>query len=77
MQEEIIEVGSKWQHFKGDIMVVKAICKHSETLEEMVMYEHHKELWVRPISSFLSTEDVSLRKDNKTNQKYRFIKIKN
>ncbi len=75
MQNEVIEVGSKWRHFKGDIMVVKAICKHSETLEEMVMYEHSNELWVRPISSFLSLEDVQERPDNKTGQKYRFVKI--
>ena len=75
MQEVTIEVGSKWQHFTGDIMTIKGIAKHTETLEEMVIYEHFNELWVRPITSFLSTEDVSKRKDNKTNQKYRFIKI--
>ena len=75
MQEVTIEVGSKWQHFKGDIMTVKGLVKHSETLEEMVVYEHFNQLWVRPITSFLSTEDVSQRPDNKTKQKYRFVKI--
>ena len=75
MQEVTIEVGSKWQHFKGDIMTVKGLAKHSETLEEMVVYEHFNQLWVRPITSFLSTEDVSQRPDNKTKQKYRFVKI--
>ena len=75
MQEVTIEVGSKWQHFKGDIITVKAIAKHSETLEEMIIYEHFNELWARPISSFLSMEDVRNRPDNKTKQKYRFEKI--
>ena len=74
MRDEKIVVGDKYQHFKGDIMIVKAIAKHSETLEEMVVYEHEKELWARPISSFLSDEDVSHRQDNVTGQKYRFMR---
>ncbi len=40
MREETIEIGSKWQHFKGDVMTVMLIAKHTETLEEMVIYEH-------------------------------------
>lgn len=75
MRKEKIIIGSKWQHFKGDIMTVREIAKHSETLEEMVIYEHKNELWARPISSFLSDEDITSRADNKTGQKYRFQKI--
>ena len=76
MRDEKILVGNKYQHFKGDIMTIKALAKHSETLEEMVIYEHKNELWARPISSFLSDEDVSHRPDNVTGQKYRFMKIR-
>lgn len=72
MREVEINVGSKWKHFKGDVMEVKVIASHSETLEKMVIYEHRGEIWARPISSFLSDEDVSQRKDNVTGQKYRF-----
>ena len=75
MREEKIIVGSKWQHFKGDVMTVVEIANHSETLESMIIYEHKGELWARPISSFLSDEDISDRKDNKTGQKYRFEQI--
>ncbi len=75
MRKEEITVGSEWQHFKGDVMKVVALVKHSESLEEMVVYEHHGEMWARPISSFLSNEDISQREDNKTGQKYRFEKI--
>lgn len=75
MRKEEIEEGSIWQHFKGDIMKVIKIVKHSESLEDMVLYEHSNQLWVRPITSFLSAEDISERKDNKTGQKYRFEKI--
>ena len=75
MRDEKVTEGSKWQHFKGDIMEVLHIVTHSETLEEMVVYKHYDKLWARPISSFLSDEDVSSREDNKTGQKYRFEKI--
>ncbi|HBA37561.1 MAG TPA: DUF1653 domain-containing protein [Firmicutes bacterium] len=75
MRNEEVTIGSKWQHFKGDIMTVINLAKHSENLEVMVIYEHGGEMWARPISSFLSNEDVSSRQDNKTGQKYRFEKI--
>lgn len=76
MRDEIVEVGSVWQHFKGDQMKIVAIATHSETLEEMIIYEHQKKIWARPISIFLSDEDISSRLDNQTGQKYRFEKIK-
>ena len=41
----------------------------------MVIYEHSGELWARPISIFLSDEDISNRSDNITKQKYRFERI--
>lgn len=32
MRNEEITIGSKWQHFKGDVMTVLELVKHSETL---------------------------------------------
>lgn len=75
MRDVEVTVGSKWKHFKGDTMEVKAIVLHSENLQLMVLYEHKEKLWVRPMTSFLSSEDVSTREDNITGQKYRFEKI--
>ena len=72
MQKEEVLPGSRWKHFKGSIMEVIGTAKNSETLEDMIIYKHNKELWVRPISSFLDDEDISERKDNVTGQKYRF-----
>lgn len=72
MRNEEIVVGSKWRHFKGSIMEVLLIAVNSETLEKMVIYKHDNSIWARPISSFLSDEDISNRDDNKTGQKYRF-----
>ncbi len=73
-ENEVVK-GSRWQHFKGDVMEVLYVASHSENLEKMVVYEHLGQLWVRPMSSFLSNEDVSKREDNKTGQKFRFEKI--
>lgn len=71
---ERVEVGKKYQHFKGHVIEVTAIAKHSESLENMVVYKHlgSGEYWTRPESMFLEEDDVSARKDNVTGQKHRF-----
>ena len=75
MRNEKVTAGSSWQHFKGDIMEVMLVALHTETLEEMIVYKHGMDIWTRPISSFLSDEDVSQRPDNKTAQRFRFERI--
>lgn len=75
MRDENIVIGSKWKHFKGSTMEVICIALNSESLEKMVIYKHDNNIWARPISSFLSNEDISNRSDNKTGQKYRFEEI--
>lgn len=43
----------KYRHFKGGIYEVIGTAKHSETLEEMVVYKNNEgELWVRPKKMF-------------------------
>lgn len=49
--------GDKYRHFKGVIVTILEIAKDSETLEEMVVYEHDGEIWVRPMDMFLSKVD--------------------
>ncbi len=42
-----------YKHFKGNMYEVIGVCKHSETLEEMVVYKAlygEGGLWVRPLS---------------------------
>ncbi|MBO5059569.1 MAG: DUF1653 domain-containing protein [Clostridia bacterium] len=42
-----------YRHFKGNIYELLGIAKHSETLEEMVVYRacyQAEGLWVRPLS---------------------------
>ena len=70
-----IKPKDKFRHFKGSIVEVVCLAKNSENLEDMVVYTHNNEYWVRPLSMFLDKEDVSTRPDNVTGQKVRFLKI--
>ncbi len=49
MQE--ITVGKTYRHYKGNIYKIISIAKHSETTEEMIVYQSVKtgDTWVRPI----------------------------
>lgn len=53
----MIKLG-KYKHFKGAEVEVIGIAKHSETLEEMVVYRHDDDLWVRPLKMFEETVEV-------------------
>ena len=64
-----VKIG-KYRHFKGRIYEVIAIAKHSETLEEMVVYKHDNDIWVRPYSMFI--EKVDKEKYPNISQEYRF-----
>ena len=53
-----VVINGKYQHYKGNLYTVLGIARHSETLEEMVVYraeygEHG--LWVRPAAMFEET----------------------
>ena len=42
-----------YKHYKGNFYTVISIARHSETLEEMVVYKNNKdECWVRPRKMF-------------------------
>ena len=50
-----IGVGALYRHYKGSCYQVVALAYHSETLEEMVVYqalEGEKSVWVRPRAMF-------------------------
>ena len=52
------------KHYKGNIYEVIGIAKHSETLEEMVVYKatyqaDGENLWVRPKTMFLESIEVN------------------
>ena len=47
-----IEIGKTYRHYKGNLYKIIALAKHSETLEDMVVYSSldGKKIWVRPKS---------------------------
>lgn len=73
---EIPKAGEYYRHFKGKEYLVKGIAHHSETGEELVIYEaqYGEHAWyARPVSMFL--EDVDREKYPDCPQKERFQKI--
>lgn len=72
MEERTIKEGQIYKHFKGTTHKIICIAKHSETLEELVVYTHEEDssIWVRPKLEFLS--EVDHEKYPNVTQKYRF-----
>ena len=57
-----LKIGKKYRHFKGNEYLVMHIAKHSETLEELVVYQAlYGEMcvWVRPLEMFLEQVEVN------------------
>lgn len=62
-----------YKHYKGKIYEVVGIAKHSETLEDMVVYKATYQpegvnLWVRPLAMFMETivvEGIELKRFEK------------
>lgn len=57
----------RYKHYKGKEYKVIGVAKHSETLEEMVVYEalydnSESKLWVRPKEMFLEEVEVNGKK---------------
>lgn len=85
-EEELLDrqiiVGGEYQHFKGGKAHVLSIAKHSETGEDLVVYEciggqntNHKDgIYARPVEMFLS--EVDHEKYPNAKQKYRFEYIR-
>lgn len=53
-----------YKHYKGNMYEVIGIAKHSETLEEMVVYkatyqEEPYNMWVRPKAMFLEKIEIN------------------
>ena len=62
----------KYRHFKGNEYEVIGTARHSETLEEMVVYRAlygEFGLWVRPASMWEET----VERDGKTYQRFTYI----
>lgn len=55
------KVGGKYKHYKGGLYKVLVLVKHSETHEDMVVYqnvEQPEKIWARPLSMFMEQVEV-------------------
>lgn len=62
----------KYRHFKGNEYEVIAIARHSETLEEIVVYKAlygDGDIWVRPAKMW----DETIERDGKTFKRFEYI----
>ncbi len=58
---QMLKIGGLYRHYKGKNYRVIAQATHSETLEQMVVYQAlygEGGMWVRPLAMFL--EDVTI-----------------
>ena len=54
----------RYRHYKGNEYTVLGVARHSETLEELVVYRQEygeRGLWVRPAAMFTETVEVEGR----------------
>lgn len=68
-----VKINGVYRHFKGRCYLVVGTAKHSETLEEYVVYRQlygEGKLWIRPLAMFL--EEVDREKYPDCPQQYRF-----
>ena len=66
--------GKFYRHFKGNVYRVLHIAKHSETLEDIVVYQAmygERGIWVRPKAMF---EEV-IERDGKTFRRFSPISV--
>jgi hypothetical protein len=55
----------KYRHYKGKEYEVIGVAKHSETLEELVVYRAlygSEQIWVRPLEMFIEEVEVNGKK---------------
>lgn len=63
----------RYRHYKGNFYEVLGVARHSETLEEMVVYRAlygEGGLWVRPLGMFIGNVDV----EGKILPRFEFVK---
>lgn len=58
----MIKEGKRYRHFKGNEYLVLHLAKHSETEEDMVVYQAlygERGIWVRPLTMFLEQVEIN------------------
>lgn len=56
-----INAGEKYRHYKGKDYIVLNVATHTETMEELVIYQAlygDKKIWARPKAMFLDQVEI-------------------
>jgi len=75
-EAQSIVIGSFYEHYKGTRYRILSVARHSETLEELVVYralQEDSDVWVRPLPMFL--EEIVI--DGKLRPRFKLITIDN
>lgn len=70
-----VVVGGTYKHFKGHIYKVLTLAKDSEDLSTKVVYQNieNNEVWVRPLTEFISPVDKEKYPDVKQEKRFEYI----
>ena len=49
-----VEIGKKYKHYKGNVYEIITFAKHTETMEDLVVYKSvsNGKIWARPLVMF-------------------------
>lgn len=66
----------RYRHYKGREYLVLGVARHSETEEELVVYQQDygdRALWVRPRRMFVESVSVSDESGERTTPRFEFV----
>lgn len=64
-EKKQIQIGGTYKHYKGNCYQVIGLAKHTETMEDMIVYQglgEGQDIWVRPLKMFIEYVTVDGKK---------------